>query len=577
MKNCEYCGTPLEDNAEFCNECGGKQEKAEVIEETENKSAEEITEEPAEETTEETAEEETAETVNEEDKAEEESTEEKDDEVEDAEALSQSEEIGENADDEDTTDEDDYPLDCEEDDVRVCPHCGNTTVAAGHEYCYMCETALLKTKIPFVAWIAGIAALGLSFFAFIMICLLSAPALQVIKGDIKAADNNWFSAYEEYSNVSEVITELTDIVGDSSFFTPLLKSGCGLENKMFKAVVNVYDPLQAYNYASNVFTTNSKYMTHAKSYKECKVYYDEYEAAYNAISDAMSGIAELESPTVKDGENAIAEMEKARGTDGLRDVWLDYFIYSVAGYCTFDSDTKDGYLEDLHESAQKESKDYAFLYYNDYINMLIRTDRDDEALPLVMELREKDISDWDAANQLFKIYVKAGDMDSAEDLVYDYKENNETTDGADSDSSYSLLIALNRVEGNYDEVKSLAEEANSLYSLIPEFDRQLALVYLLEGDYDNAYESAVSAENKAYTRYSYYGDSSAYTDDLLATVYVSAVFCQKYGKCNTENAANIQDIIDSYEDTETSERTADIVDEKVSLESVLTEGVCDLI
>ena len=567
MKNCEYCGAPVDDNAELCSVCGGKQENEEVIEDTESKTVE---------ATEETAAEETAETVKEENE-ESEVDEEKEKPAEDVSESEETDEGTNEATGEEVSEEDDYPFDHEEDDVRVCPHCGNTTVASGHEYCYVCEAALLKTKIPFVAWIAGIAALTLSFFAFIMICLLSAPALQVIKGDIKASENNWFSAYEEYSNVSEVLTQLTDIVGDSTVFDPLLKSGCGLENKTFKAIVNVYDPLQAYNYASNVFTINSKYMTHAKSYKDCKVFYDEYETAYNAISDAMSEIAELEDPTVEDGKKAIAEMEEARGTEGVHDIWIDYFIYSVAGYCSFDLDTKDGYLEAMHASAQKESKDYSFLYYNDYINMLIRTDRDDEAKPLVMELRAKDISDWDAANQLFRIYVKAGDMDSAKELVYDYQENNTTTDGADSYSSYSLLIALNRIEGNYDEVKSLAEEANSLYSLIPEFDRQLALVYLLEGDYDNAYESAVSAENKAYTRYSYYGDSSAYTDDLLATVYVSAMFCQKYGKCNTENASSIQDILDSYADSETEERMADIVNEKVSLESVLTEGVCDLI
>ncbi len=566
MKNCEYCGTPIEDNAEFCNECGGKQE---------NKTCE---------TTEKTAAVEIAETAEEKETEKETDSDNKNDGAEEAEDVSKSAEISKNPDDESETStdgeagtEDDFHFDYEEDDIRVCRHCGNTTVAAGHEYCYVCEAALLKTKIPYVAWIAGIAALSLSFFAFIMICLLSAPALQVIKGDVKASENNWFSAYEEYSNVSELITQLNDIVGDSSFFNPLLKSGCGLENKMFEAVVNVYDPLQAYNYASNVFTINSKYMTHAKSYKDCKVFYDEYETAYNAISDAMSEIAELESPTAKDGEKAIAGMEEARGTDGVHDIWIDYFIYSVAGYCSFDLDTKDSYLEAIHASAEKENKDYSFLYYNDYINMLIRTDRDDEAKPLVMELRAKDISDWDAANQLFKIYIKAKDMDSAKELVYDYQKKNTTTDGADSDSSYSLLIALNRIEGNYDEVKSLAEEANSLYSLIPEFDRQLALVYLLDGDYDNAYESAISAEQKAYTRYSYYGDSTAYTDDLLATVYVSAMFCQKYGKCNTENAASIQDIIDSYADSETEERMADIVNEKVSLESVLTEGVCDLI
>lgn len=465
----------------------------------------------------------------------------------------------------------------EEEELRVCPHCGNTTVAKGHEYCYMCEDALLKTKIPFTNWVVALVLVATSLFAFMMTCLLSAPALQSIKGDVYASQKNWFSAYENYADVSEVLTEITDIVGDNAVLNPLLKTGCGLDERTFKAVTHVYDPLQAYSYASKVFTSNSNYMMVSRSYAKCEKYYSEYEAAYNSIADAMSIIQEVETPTVKDGEKALALMEEARGREGVKELWLDYFMMGVADYCTMGEDIRYGYLEDMHKAAGKDADEYSWLYYQDYIDMLIATGREEEAVPFIETLMDDDLSEYFSRTQMLKVYFKRGDFESAQDLVDDFCRNNLTTDEMHSDSNYSLMIIMARVKGNYEEAAELVETADSMYSLIPEFDRQMALVYLLQGDYDQAFESAYAAEEKAYNRSAYYGDYSGYTNELHATVYVAAMMCQQYGECNTENASNLQEVLDYYAGTETETQMADIVNGKVSLESVLTEGVYDLV
>ena len=155
--------------------------------------------------------------------------------------------------------------------------------------------------------------------------------------------------------------------------------------------------------------------------------------------------------------------------------------------------------------------------------------------------------------------------------------DNMTTDGDNSDSNYSALIMLARAQGNYEQALALIDEADEMYAMIPEFDRQKALIYLAQGDYDKAFDSAVSAEDRAYNRYYYYGDSTGYNSELLATVYLSAMLCRQKGQGKAENFSKLDEIIESYKGTDSEKAMADVLSGKVSLEKLLTEGVYDLI
>ncbi len=467
----------------------------------------------------------------------------------------------------------------EEEEQRICEYCGSGYVAHGHEFCYSCEAKLRRTKIPLAAWITGALALSLSVFAFVVVCLLAAPALQTVKGDIKAKENNWFSAYEEYSAIQTVLDQINEITEGNRAFAPFLKTGCAIEGKIFEAAEHVYDPIQAYSFAAKVFTINDKYKDHCKAYKDCAEKYAEYESTYSKLTEIMADLYKEDgsTPGLEDGKKAIAAMEEYRGRDDLSQVWLEYFMYNTAGLCGFTEEEKVACLDRVDEAAKKSGKDYSWLYYEDYVKCLVNTGREDEAAPLMDALLEADKSNFKAAASKLKMLFKQGDMKGAEEFIDKFCADNMTTDGDNSDSNYSAMIMLARAQGNYEQALALIDEADEMYAMIPEFDRQKALIYLAQGDYDKAFDSAVSAEDRAYSRYYYYGDSTGYNSELLATVYLSAMLCRQKGQGKAENFSKLDEIIESYKGTDSEKAMADVLSGKVSLEKLLTEGVYDLI
>ena len=153
-----------------------------------------------------------------------------------------------------------------------------------------------------------------------------------------------------------------------------------------------------------------------------------------------------------------------------------------------------------------------------------------------------------------------------------------TSDGQESDSAYELLLYLYRVTEEYDEMVSIAESAQALYELIPEYNRQLALAYLSQGKYDEAFEQAMTADEKAYYRASTYGDSSVMNEKLYATVYVTAFLCDKYGEKSSNYADQIPDIMKSFEGRSFSGDKVDrILNGEADVKDILKEGGCDLI
>ena len=476
----------------------------------------------------------------------------------------------------------------------ICPICGEMPVANGHEYCYKCETELSKTAIPFRAWLAGIVALLFSLVAFLMVLLISAPCLQCLKGDMYASRRIWFNAYENYSGVAEVTKEISDIMNDTvisagynalmtklksdATFDDLFSTGANFRLRIFKTVEKIYDPLKAYQYSSQVFTepNDASFIKHNRYMKKSNEVYQIYDTTYAAMGEGIEYLYGLEQPTVEDGQKVIEMFEKARGQEGVSDVWVSYLQYNVAGYCAFDSEETFELLKKVDEDAKKDKRDYLWLYGNELISAYISRGLDDEAVPYIETLMKDDASDFNSRQAMERIYIRNGEYEKAEEMCNKYSKDNLTTQGVESDSGFNLRINLERSRGNFDSAKQLIEDANATYSLIPEFDRQLALIYLVEGDYDAAYEAAFSAEDKAYYRSYAYSDSSGYTTELTNTTYLCAYMCKKYGKCDSENAEYLDEYLQTAEYIQGG-IVEKIVSGEVTIEEALTKGVCDLI
>lgn len=481
----------------------------------------------------------------------------------DAEETSEAQEI-DDSEDENTENEAENPEEDEE-EYELCPVCEENRITGDMNYCEACEAAMLKRKPPILAWVCGAAVITLSLFALMLSFLISAPAVQVIKGDIAAKNNSWYTAFLEYSEVDTVVSEVNSILG-SSPLNNFVKTGSDVRIKLINAVANYSNPLDAYSYASKFFSEEEieKNAT-LRGYKQMQ---ESYELSYNTLYEGIEMMTSGESTY----EEVTAKFESFRGTEGIEDIYVDYFITVAANYFRIPPQEQVACFEKIDASAKASGKDYSWLYYIDYANTLNDAGESKKAIALLDEKIEKDNTAYDYYTLKMKTQIADGNLAAAEETCNAFEKYNEGYD-----SAFILRAMLMRCQGKMSEARELLNEALQTYGTIPELYRQLALVYLLEGDYDNAYEQAYIAYTTAYNRYYYYGDSSAYTVELDNTVYICAYLCNKLGEMTSQNAIYVTDILASYEGVELSDKLNSIISGEKTVQEVLKEGECDLV
>ncbi len=448
---------------------------------------------------------------------------------------------------------------------EYCVLCGTYRKIEGSDYCEACENRLKSTKIPFLGWISGVVAVAAGVFALAIAFLASAPALQVYKGDIKAAENCWYPAYEAYSQVDSLVSSVNDILGQES---PFVKAGVGVKMKIFESVAHCYSPLEAAYSADSIFSgVNYGFTEKNSKVKRYKQILTDYQNTYEAVADS---VAELEEGNAT-MEETVAAFEEARSAEGVNEVFLDYLLYNVAAYMDLPYEDRLKYLEAVEADDEKEKTDYSWLYSLDIARLRKDAGQTDAALENLNKQLEFDSSSYEAAVMKMRILLSLGKKDEAGMVMQEYKAACE-----DTDMAYQLEIAYLRSTGELSKARELCTEAFEVYATSPEIYRQSALIYLAEGDYDEAYETAYEADYIAYQIYSYSGDSSIYTQELNNTVYLCSWLCREKGDKDTDNALYLDDIIDSFSDAELSEIVIQIRDGKVTLEDVLMKGECDL-
>jgi hypothetical protein len=236
------------------------------------------------------------------------------------------------------------------DEDKLCPYCGENEKTEDGDYCPECEAAMLSRKIPFLAWIGGLAAVVFSVFALALVFILAAPSIQVAKADNYARESRWYSAYTEYSAVDSVVDELSSILGGES---PFVKTGTGVAVKKFDALAHYTSPLEAFYYeGANVEHLEGKFNPIMKDYYEI---YNDYMKSYDII------VAELETKfgetTMPEAEEAHKVVEGLRGTEGLSDIWIDFYHLNFAYNFGESDEVVLGYLKAIDENAKKTSLD----------------------------------------------------------------------------------------------------------------------------------------------------------------------------------------------------------------------------
>ena len=506
-----------------------EEETAELQEEISEETTEETTEEISEETSEDTAEEAAEETAD------------------------------------NSAEETDEETEKEIDEENLCPYCGEKEKAEDSDYCSECEAAMLSRKIPFLAWIGALVAVVVSVFALALVFLLTAPAIQVAKADESARENRWYSAYEEYQTVATVVDEISSILGSES---PFIKTGTGLTVRKFNALANYTTPIDAFVLdGTSVEHLRDKYCPKLKTHFE---FYNGFAAASDAISPLIKeNFSSEENP---DAEKVHAFVEELRGTEGVEDIWIDYFHLLFTYDFNESDEIKLGYLKAIDESAKKSDLDYSWLYYYEMANFLYKDNDYEGASERLDTIIAKDKTNFGAYELKTRILLKTKGLDETKKLVDEFIENNEGYDTA-----YILEIMYLRCAKEYDKAVVLCNEALEEYGSSPEINRQLALVYLLKGDYDKAYDTVYIAFNNAQYIYQYYQDGSSITDQLLNTVYLCAYLESEFGSMTAENTADIGKLLIDLSQFAETECVADIISGKKTVEQVLTEGEFDLI
>ena len=515
-------GIPEEENAELQNE---------EIAETSEEISEEITEEAVEETVEENSEDA------------EESTEESTEETVEEDVAEESAPI---------------------DEDKLCLYCGEREKSEDSDYCEECEAQMLSRKIPFTAWVCGLAAVVFSVFALALVFVLTAPSIQVAKADGYAKENRWYTAYTEYSNVSSVIDELKTILGGDSVF---LKTGSKLAVKKFDALAHYTSPLEAFYYeGTGVEHLEGKSIGKMKEYYEI---YNTYISTYDIVLTALEAEFGTSSPTA---EEMHAVVESLRGTEGVSDIWVDYYhLTFVYNYNESDEDALK-YLKAIDENAKKSDFDYSWLYYTEIADLLYKNGDYEGSSEYLDKLIKKDHTNFGAYELQMRITMKNDGLEKAEKLLNEFIEHNEGLDTA-----YVLEIMYLRCAKEYDKAIELCTEAMEEYGSSPEISRQLALVYLLKGDYATAYESAFAAYSNAIYIAQYYQDESSLTNQLYNTLYLCAHMESENGTMQSANASQITQILSDLKDFVDTQSVLDIVNGVKTPEQILTEGEFDLV
>lgn len=484
-------------------------------------------------------------------------TEEKEEEISDEEESE--EDAPEDGMSEEAAESEEEPEELDEDEL--CIICGENKKGEESDYCPGCEAAMYKSKVPFLAWISGVAVICVSIFAFVISMLASAPALQAARGDTYASQNRWYAAYLQYSEVSSVVDEISSILGAES---PFVQTGKKLDEKIIISYANSRSPLDAAYMAMMAHGENvADELPAVKEYVEI---YDEFYNSYSIMAEPLDAM--LTGATQEETFDALYALE---GTEGLNEIYFNYFLFNAADYYQLSVDERLAYVKAADDCAKAQGRDFSWLYCIEIADILAQNGRYDEAIEYASILTAKDKTNYRAHDLVMRCMFAKGDAEGAGNLLAEFKTNNE-----DFESMYSLEAAYHRCLGDYEKSKLVIEEGLVENDFSSELHRQLALLYLTEGKYSEAFEEVFTADSNASYMANYYMDSSGFTPQLDNTVYLCANICKKHGLTSSENAVYIDQIIEYYKDFVPSVQTASVLSGEKTAQQVLSEGVCDL-
>lgn len=465
----------------------------------------------------------------------------------------------------------------DEEIVNPCTKCGEHNCLDGEDYCEECMSKMLNTRISFAGWVAGAISLVMGVVAVALIVMHFPCAVLAIRAESAAKDKRWNDACHYYEQMDKTIAELqATFEWKPGKEEPLLRRfflmGINTRAKMFQAYAEMYNPMTAvqdlmvkdYSDYDSMVRGEEKLINHPA----VKPYWEVYDSiSFTEGAIYYSG----EQPEESTYEASIAFIEKVEKQDGINKVYSTYQKYAIAASYNQPVEVRVKWLNECDKLAQASGNDYKWLYYYDYADVLNEQGRADEALALIDLLISENSNNFNAYIQKTDILLTNGRIGEAEKFVATLNE-----EYGNYTETVEMQLKVNRCKGDYENAKLIANVLLSERTASPEAYRQLALIYLAEGDYSTAFEYIDIGCTNAYNL-NYYGAGIS-EEKLYETLYVSSKLLEQRGNLTDTEKAKIGMINEMFgEEYLPGAEVKAIVSGEKTVKEILTQGDYDLV
>lgn len=482
-----------------------------------------------------------------------------------------------------------------EEEIIKCSHCQKNAATENSDYCDVCETALLKKKIPFFGWAAGFVSLMLGIVVFTIMISGAVLTAGFGKSNEYADKKVWYAAYEQYYEDYRESVESLNVINDflnTVFDTEeraYVSPGLGIKKNMIEVVANCYSPLDAYYYATGFLSEKEISMS----------FMADYEKVYTDFNSTYSAVEEIFNKAYTDGADykaLLTEMDTYKGKEGVNEVFLNYHKYVIAVNLGASASEQLEILKDVEKAAEASGDDYSWLCNPTMAQALYDTGDFDGTMVYLDRIIESNKSSYEAYKLKMKIQVMNGDVDAAGETVAEYRANHENCEllyYADV-----LEIEYLRITGDYDKAKALCTEADESYRNVPETNgimdltymiesklimpteiyRQNALILLSEGDYAQAFTVMMDAyQMESYYANYFQGSANLNDPNFYSVLYLSAKLLSTSDRMTAEIQPDVDNVLAMFSGGKMSDKITAVENGEKTVEEVLREGDFELI
>ena len=457
-----------------------------------------------------------------------------------AEAQETSEEIEDEA--EDKVDE--------ENDDNLCLCCGEKEKMEGSDYCEDCYEAMRHYPFKWVYFLAALLMVYVAVLAIGKIGEINAGWVYAYEGDV-LAEAGWYSdASEKYQMAQNYLYRSKvepKLVYLHSLETSFEQGGFNVISSFPTSVATLFeewelnlphmknlkkDYMKAQEMLATIQTVNNEIFSEYSEMAVNDLPYDEIIKKISSLEGRVLHIGtdedgneiEDEPTTESDGTMSSSNAVYFKRTTKYDTAMIQYFKYYFASTCNRPSEEKIGYLEAVKTNVPEMT--------------------------------------WLYASELGMEYAETGEKEKAlecADIIYEHSET-------DVVSYYIRALVAKNIDKDYDAAIEYCEQGNG-YSENYEFYRQIALNYLLKGDYEKAQENAQTAYETG--------------EDLMAINTLA--FCAVANKDN-DKFNEMKKLFDEYNEQleEGSDKydfmqsVLDLKSGKMTVEQILEKGGYDL-